>query len=178
MFANYWLITSMFISLVAHSLGCKPQQQAETSSASDRVPATQATAQNKQSLNNKPADTTTRRSLSAEQWLTKQNINKDEELTVDAILESLRLYDQRAGRPEEAARWAERNLQILDLSSKNLTNVSPILAFKNISTLSVNGNKFSQPQIDELVKSLPNLRILVTDPGLNCDAKPKVTCLN
>lgn len=178
MFSNRWLISSVFIMIVAHSAGCKPQQQAETTSTSGRTPATQSTAQSNQPLINKAADSTNQRKLTAEQWLTKQNISKEEELTVDAILESLRLNDQRAGRPEEAARWAERNLQILDLSSKNLTNVSPILAFKNISTLSVNGNKFSQSQIDELVKSLPNLRILVTDPGLNCDAKPKVTCLH
>ncbi|MEN9810180.1 MAG: hypothetical protein RLZZ488_1747 [Pseudomonadota bacterium] len=168
------LLACYLLPIVASLAACKPATESLSSSSSQNKAAEQAqTKNNGQAVQTAPAV----RTLSAEDWLSKKNLNAEEERTVDAILDSMTMYHLNIEKTADLARWAARKLDHVDLSGKNLTNISPILAFKNISTLHLLGNKFTQRQIDELLKGLPKLKTLVTDEGLSCSANLKVTCL-
>jgi Leucine-rich repeat (LRR) protein len=167
---NPLFAVSGFASLFLAS--CKPQSTSSELSAAATPEATPQVQQKQQ------ADVITSvRQLTAGEWFAKKNISSEEARTVDAIIDSLKVTEQRDGTPDNLARWAEKNLQVLSLDYQKLSNISPILAFKNISTLSIVGNSFGQPQVDELVRGLPKLKNLLTDQGINCKANPKVICL-
>ncbi|NBW81095.1 hypothetical protein EBR21_05010 [bacterium] len=157
--------------------GCKQASSSNTMGAFGNQRQNSAEQEDPSATPTPEASLKPRNLLSATEWLGKKNISEEEARTVDALLESISIMDRKSGSGESLARWAESGLQIVLLDGKNLTNISPILAFKNISTLHITGNRFSQPQIDELLKGLPKLKNLVLDPGLNCSANPKVNCL-
>ncbi|MEY3903033.1 MAG: hypothetical protein RL189_2339 [Pseudomonadota bacterium] len=168
------LLRVCLLSLLASLTACKPATESQSAaSAQSKVTEQTQTANNDQTVQS----VTAVRTLSAEEWLSKKKLSAEEERTVDAILDSMSMYHVNIEKPADLARWATRKLEHVDLSGKNLTNISPILAFKNVSTLHLLGNKFTQRQIDELLRGLPKLKTLVTDEGLNCSANLKVTCL-
>ncbi len=171
-------LCSLAFLLFAFATACKPQTDAnEASSSKQSVETTQQSQQVQDQSGVQKISGKARTGLTLTQWLTKQNISTEESRTVDAILENITEIELRKGEPAELARWADKNLQVLSLDDKNLTDISPILTLKNISTLSIVGNKFTQSQVDELVTGLPKLRNLLTDRGVSCRANPKVTCL-
>ncbi|MFZ9519026.1 MAG: hypothetical protein ACO3A4_00970 [Silvanigrellaceae bacterium] len=158
-------------------VGCKQP------SGSTTMGATDSNRQNPVVQNNKgatPTPSTTSnqvRQLTAMEWFSKKNVSVEEARTVDALLQSVVVLENKSGSPESLARWAAGGMKVAVLDGQNLTNISPILAFKNISTLHITGNRFDQSQIDELLKGLPKLKVLALDKGLTCDANPKVTCM-
>ncbi|MEN9826905.1 MAG: hypothetical protein RI953_2650 [Pseudomonadota bacterium] len=157
--------------------GCKQPSSSNTMGAFDNQQQNSAKQANTNVTPTPVASLKPRNLLSATEWLTKKNISDEEARTVDALLESISTMEGKSGSAESLARWAEGGLRIVLLDGKNLTNISPILVFKNISTLHITGNRFAQPQIDELLKGLPKLKVLALDPGLSCSANPKVNCL-
>ena len=120
-----------------------------------------------------------RSGLTATQWLTKQGVTPAESKTVDALIRSIGDFGGPVSNPISAARWADKYMQIVSINDEGLTEISPLLVFKKIVTLSMSGNNFTQDQLNELLASLPNLKTLVKDKGLNCDSikYPKVTCI-
>ena len=120
-----------------------------------------------------------RSGLTATQWFTKEGVTPAESKTVDALIKSIGDYGGPVNGPVSAARWADKYMQIVSLNDEGLTEISPILVFKKIVTLSMSGNNFTQDQLNELLASLPNLKTLVKDKGLKCDSirYPKVTCI-
>jgi len=171
-------LCSLALTLLVFATACKPQTDANEASSSKQSAETAPQSQQGQEQSGvQKMSTKARTGLTLTQWLTKQNISVEEGRTVDAIIANITEIEMRKGEPAELARWADKNLQVLALDDKNLTDISPILTLKNISTLSIVGNKFTQTQVDELVTGLPKLRNLVTDRGVSCRANPKVTCL-
>jgi predicted nucleic acid-binding protein len=170
-----FVVTGLVFFLAA---ACKPQSNSGELSVSAKTTPTPVASPQTQGpqVQSSQIEVKSRR-LSAVEWFTKQNVTAEEERTVDAIIESLRNVDLREGTPQSLALWAERNLQVLQLDDRKLSNISPILAFRNISTLSIVGNSFSQSQVDELLRSLPRLKNLLTDRGISCRANSQVTCL-
>ena len=166
---------AVLFSCFANVFGCKPQNISESASVSmpsqpGETPVAHPTAGNV----SEP-----RSGLTIAQWLTKDGVSEDEARTVDVILANIISFGGPANDPKKAARWAESNLNVIGLDGEKLTNISPLLAFENITTLGLTGNKFTQAQINELLASLPKLRILSIDPYLSCNKEtyPKVTCL-
>lgn len=156
-----------FVGLIA---GCKPTTDGQVAS-SERVSSDPTPVNNQQPEQSSP------RKLTAEQWFSKKGISAEEARTVDAVIDSIQVMGGPESKPATLARWAERNVQILALDNLGLTEVSPILVFKNVTTLSLSGNKLTQKQIDQVLISLPKLKILTIDSGLNCEVNRKVKCL-
>ena len=164
--------------IVLATTACKPRTDSGEMSLAVKIsPTPTATPRQKGQQVQQEETLMPYRQLTAVEWFTKKNISVEEEKTVDAIIEILRKDEGRTESPENLARWAERNLQILMLEGQKLSNISPLLALRNLSTLSIIGNSFRQSQVDELVRGLPKLRNLVTDPGVSCRANLKVNCL-
>jgi len=117
--------------------------------------------------------------LTSVQWLTKEEVTPAESKTVDSLIKSIRDFYGPVHNLNSTANWAEKNMQIVYLNNERLTEISPILVFQKIVTLSMPGNNFTQDQLNELLASLPNLKTLVKDKGLKCDSikYPKVTCI-
>jgi hypothetical protein len=174
-FEFQWTSALMIVVVSLTLLGaCKNPETSDTSSAQTKTPIA-PTANNQQNANR----TQSRNSLTATEWLTKQNISAEEERTVNALLRSIADIGGPSNDPTAAARWADKKLQIAVLSDEGLTEVAPILVFKKIVTLTISGNKFTQEQLNQLLAGLPNLKTLVKDKNLKCDnlKYPKVVCL-
>lgn len=169
------IIATCLVPIVSTFAACRPAAESQSANSSTTAPTEQ----------NAPAtdSTSTIRRLAADEWLAKKKLSVEENLTVDALIASVNvLYEEEATRhknPKNLAEWALQSLQIVNLSGKKLTNVSPILAFQNISHLHLGGNKFNQQQIDELLTVLKKLQFLAIDKDLNCkNANPNVKCIN
>ncbi len=117
--------------------------------------------------------------LTSVQWLTKEEVTPAESKTVDSLIKSIRDFYGPVHNLNSTANWAEKKMQIVYLNNEGLTDISPLLVFKQIVTLSMPGNNFTQDQLNGLLASLPNLKTLVKDKGLKCDSikYPKVTCI-
>ena len=117
--------------------------------------------------------------LTSVQWLTKEEVTPAESKTVDSLIKSIRDFYGPVHNLNSTANWAEKNMQIVYLNNEGLTDISPLLVFKKIVTLSMPGNNFTQDQLNGLLASLPNLKTLVKDKGLKCDSikYPNVTCI-
>lgn len=167
--------STLAVVTVSTIAGCKPQERADLSPMSVATSATATPTSapiNKQSL-------ITGKPLTAAQMFTKQGTSDAEAKTVDAILTNLDDFGSREKDVRKAVEWAERNLKMLALDGYGLTNVAPILFFKNIETLTLSGNKLTQDQFDQLLAGLPKLKTISKDPGLKCDQYkyPRVRCL-
>ncbi len=167
-----------FVALV----GCKPSQVSESASLGrdsitpTPMPSQEPEDQSPQEKLNRPAYRT---GLSLTDWFTKKNISAAEAKTVDALLDSVEGFGGPSGNPVAAARWAEGRMQVAFLAGYGLTEVSPILLLKRISTLYITGNKLTQEQFNALLENLPNLKTVVKDPYITCDniMYPRVACL-
>lgn len=175
------LLTIML--LVSTAQGCKSQRESDIASLRQSsgesiasLPST-STAQDQQSpIQMEPKIVINK---SASDWLTKKDVTTEQSKTVDAILDGIRDFGGPSKAPIDAAKWAERNLQVLALDQRELTDLSPLLAFKGIITLSLTGNNISQEELDKVISHLPNLKTLVKDKGLRCNKEKhsKLTCL-
>lgn len=172
--ANRVTLTTQIVvgCLLGLATGCKPTSAGNVAtSATTPSPVPTATVKT-QAEQNSP------RKLTAAQWFSKQNISPEEARTVDAIISSIESMGGPESKGATLGRWAERNVQMLALDNLRLTEISPVLVFKNLTTISLIGNKLTQKQINEILTSLPKLKILTIDSGLNCDVNRKVTCLH